>query len=162
MEMLHALGETPYAQWVKESWGWAAALTIHAFGNAIVVGLVFIIGLRLFGFFRTVPIASVLKFFPAIWIAAVFQVASGITLWMTKPDRYVKDPVFDIKFTLVVVGLFVVWHYQKFIAKRVGDWQAAGKVSSSGMRFAALTCTIWAFVLVMGRLTAYLGSLYDG
>ena len=45
MEMLKALGETPYAEWVKESWGWAAALTVHAFGNAIIVGLVFIIGL---------------------------------------------------------------------------------------------------------------------
>jgi hypothetical protein len=160
MEMLKALGTTPYAEWVKESWGWAAALTIHAFGNAIVVGLVFIIGLRLFGFFRSIPLPSLLKFFPFIWIAGLFQIMSGVTLWMTKPDRYVKDPVFDIKFSLVVIGFIVLWNYQRFLKRRVDDWQAAGAVSPGGVKFAAVACLVWAFVLIMGRLTAYLGALY--
>lgn len=36
----------------------------------------------------------------------------------------------------------------------------AGVVLVSGVRFAALTGVVWAGVLIMGRLTAYLGSLY--
>jgi hypothetical protein len=39
-------------------------------------------------------------------------------------------------------------------------WEAAGAISVSGARFAALTCVVWAGVLIMGRLTAYLGTLY--
>ena len=42
--MLEALSETEYATWVRESlWGWPMSLTVHAFGNAAVIGLSFII-----------------------------------------------------------------------------------------------------------------------
>ena len=47
--MLDWIQSTSYAVWVRESWGWPFALTLHAFGNAIVVGLVFIICLRVLG-----------------------------------------------------------------------------------------------------------------
>ena len=56
--MLEWLAHTPYAEWVNQSWGWAFALTIHAFGTATVVGLMFIIGLRLFGLFPTIPYSA--------------------------------------------------------------------------------------------------------
>ena len=75
--MLEALGKTAYSDWVRESWGWAFALTIHAFGNAIVVGLVLIMALRLFGLFRTIPYTALPKLFPFIWVAIVFQAAVG-------------------------------------------------------------------------------------
>ena len=40
MNVLDWIQSTSYAVWVRESWGWPFALTLHAFGNAIVVGLV--------------------------------------------------------------------------------------------------------------------------
>ena len=46
--MLEYLNKTEYADWVRESLGWPIALTIHAFGTATVVGLIFIIGLNNF------------------------------------------------------------------------------------------------------------------
>src|SRR6266853_1958399 len=99
--MLVTLAQTPYATWVRESlWGWPLSLTFHAFGNAAVVGLIFIISLRLLGFFRTIPYTSLNKLFPIIWIAVVVQAMSGFSLWMTKPDQYMRDGVFLAKFTL--------------------------------------------------------------
>ena len=162
MQFLQSLQSTPYAAWVREQWGWAFALTIHAFGNATVVGLIFIIGLRLFGFFKSVPLPTLKSFFPFIWVGVVFQVLSGVTMWMTKPAKYVQDPVFIVKFSLVVIGVIVTIPYQKYLIKHLQEWQAEGnKVSSRGVAFAALTCFVWAGVLVMGRLTAYLGQLYQ-
>ncbi len=160
VSVLDWLQTTAYSAWVRESWGWALALTIHAFGNALVVGLIFIIGLRLFGFFRTIPYASSLKLFPFIWFGVVFQFMSGFTLWMTKPAKYVTDGVFDVKFTLVVIGVVLTFFYQKTIRREVANWQAAGAVSRRGITFAAATCLVWGFVIIMGRLTAYLGTLY--
>jgi hypothetical protein len=154
------LSHTAYSSWVRESWGWALALTIHAFGNAIVVGLVFIMALRLFGLFKTIPYTSLPKLFPFIWVAICFQIYSGFTLWMSKPGRYVGDAVFLIKFSLVVIGITLLVYFQKMITKNSADWQRAGKVTGGGMRFAGAIALCWAFVIVMGRLTAYLGSLY--
>ena len=42
--MLDWITNTDYATWVRQSWGWALALTFHAFGNAIIVGLIDTVG----------------------------------------------------------------------------------------------------------------------
>jgi hypothetical protein len=158
--VLDWLAKTDYSTWVRESWGWALALTIHAFGNAIVVGLVFIIAMRVFGLFRTIPYTALPKLFPFIWVAIAFQAYSGFTLWMSKPGRYVQDWVFLTKFSLVCIGITLLVFFQKTIAQQAVQWQADGKVTSKGIRFAAAAALCWAFVIVMGRLTAYLGTLY--
>lgn len=158
--MLEWLATTEYSQWVRESWGWALALTVHAFGNAIVVGLVLIMAMRLFGLFRTIPYTALPKLFPYIWVAICFQALSGFTLWMSKPGRYVKDGVFDIKFSLVVIGVVLLVYFQRTITRESPEWQQAGKVTSNGLRLAGAAALCWAFVIIMGRLTAYLGSLY--
>jgi hypothetical protein len=53
--MFDWLETTSLAIWVKESWGWPLALTIHAFGSATIVGFSFIIFLRSFGLLQTIP-----------------------------------------------------------------------------------------------------------
>lgn len=158
--MLEWLTNTSYATWVRESWGWPWALTLHAFGTAVVVGLFFIIGLRLFGLFRTVPYSSLNKLIPYIWTGVAVQAYSGFTLWSSKPARYLADGPFVFKFSFVVVGVIVTMYFQKILKREAASWDASGTVSSRGIQFVAGTVLAWSAVLVAGRLTAYLGSLY--
>jgi hypothetical protein len=160
-DVLKNLGDTEYSSWVRESnYGWAISLTFHAFGNAAVVGLTYIIGLRFVGVFRTISFTSLLKFFPVIWLGVVVQVLSGGSLWMTKPGRYTGDSMFDTKFTLVVAGIIVTIILQRIMSRESTAWDAGGAVSARGKFFAGLAVFVWTFVLVAGRLTAYLGTLY--
>jgi hypothetical protein len=160
MNVLEELAGSSFAMWVDESWGWPLALTVHAIGMAVVVGLMFIIGLRLLGAFPSIPYTSLGRLIPLIWIAVGFQAISGFTLWVTKPAQYLGDVMFDTKFTLVFVAAAAMWYFQVTYNREVASWQAAGAVTSRGARIAALTCLLWAAVTVGGRLTAYLGSLY--
>jgi hypothetical protein len=50
--------------------------------------------------------------------------------------------------------------FQKTIRAEAGGWESSGTISKRGLQFVALTAFAWAGVLVMGRLTAYLGQLY--
>jgi len=161
--MLEALANTEYASWVRESlWGWPMSLTFHAFGNGAVIGLSFIIALRLLGLFRTIPYASLLRLFPVIWIGIfIFQVPSGLSLWMTKPDKYISAGMFDAKFTFVVIGAILTWYLQSTIKGEAAAWQSSGTVSPRGTGLAVATAIVWAAVLMTGRLTAYLGQLYS-
>ena len=159
--MLEWLSNTDYAEWVKASWGWPLALTIHAFGNAVIIGLIFIIALRLIGLFRTIPYTSLNKLFPYIWIAFVAQVVSGTTLWMTKPDKYLAAGMFEAKLSFVILGAILTYYFQNILKREAAAWQAAGTVSSRGVKYVAATALAWAGVLTTGRLTAYLGSLYS-
>jgi len=158
--VLDWIQSTEYATWVRESWGWPFALTFHAFGNAIVVGLIFIIAMRLFGLFRTIPITSLNRLIPVIWFGFIIQVYSGTTLWVSKPARYLADGMFEWKLIFVITGAVVTIYFQKLLKKEAANWQASGKVPVSAQRLVALTTLAWAGVLVVGRLTAYLGQLY--
>ncbi len=154
------LENTALAIWVKESWGWPLALTIHAFGSALMVGFSFIMALRLIGLFRTIPASSMQKLIPYIWVCLGLQFGSGVLLWLTKPGRYLSDGLFDIKMLFVILGFFMTMQFQKTIKAEAGGWDSTGVISKRGLQFVALTAFAWGGVLVMGRLTAYLGQLY--
>jgi len=158
--MFEWLEATSVAIWVKESWGWPLALTIHAFGSALMVGFSFIMLLRLIGLFRTIPAGSLQKLIPIIWVCLVLQFVSGGLLWLTKPARYLTDGLFDVKMFFVILGFFMTMQFQKTIRAEAGGWESSGTISKRGLQFVALTAFAWAGVLVMGRLTAYLGQLY--
>lgn len=159
-DLLKWLANSSYAQWVDESAGWPIALTIHAFGVAIVIGFMFIIGLRLMGMFRTIPYNALNRLMPFIWIAVAFQILSGSTLWLTRPADYLADGMFEVKMLLLVIACIVTAYFHGAMKREAGGWETSGKVSSRGVRLGAASCVLWAAVVIGGRLTAYLGSLY--
>src|SRR5215831_7120983 len=145
-----------------ELWGWPTALTLHEFGTALVLGFIFIICLRLLGIFETIPYASLKRLFSVIWAALALQFLTGFVLWMTKPTRYVADAAFLLKFLFVIIGIILTSYLYGLIKREAESWEAAGAVSSSGIKFVAPSLLVWCVVLIAGRLTAYLGSLYTG
>jgi hypothetical protein len=152
-----------YSVWMRgEIWGWPLALTVHALGTALVIGFIVIIDLRLLGLFEAIPYTSLNRLFPVIWVALVIQFLSGFALWMTKPTQYVTDGAFVLKFSLVVVGTILTLYLYGTIKREAAAWEAAGAVSSRGIKFVAATLLVWCSVLIAGRLTAHLGSIYIG
>jgi hypothetical protein len=160
VNVLEWLTHTPYAEWVNQSWGWPLALTVHAFGTATVVGVMFIIGLRLVGLFGPILYAAMNKLMPFVWVAVAFQIMSGVTLWMTKPAQYLADGMFEVKLILLLIAIVVTWQFHRSMAREAAAWQVKGRASPRGRKLAIAACLLWAAVTIGGRLTAYLGSLY--
>ena len=158
--MFEWLEQTDYAAWVRESWGWPIALTLHAFGMAVVVSIMFIMALRLVGLFRTLPYSWLRKLVPLAWLGILCQVLSGLTLLITKPAQYLNDLVFDSKMGFLLASLVATLWFQSVLKREAAGWDATGRVSSRGLQLVVLTALLWAAVTIGGRLTAYLGSLY--
>lgn len=140
-------------------WGWPVALTLHALGTALLVGLIFVMGLRFFGLFELIRFSSLSRLFPLIWLAFGLQVLSGFLLWITKASRYVADGAFELKVVLIVVGVVLTYQFAQTMQKEAVSWDAAGTVSSHKARIVAALMLVWAGVLIAGRLTGYLGSI---
>ena len=158
--MLAWLESTQFSALVRgELWGWPLALTIHAFGTAVVIGFIFIISLRSLGLFETIPYTSLDRLFPVIWVAFVLQFISGFALWMAKPTRYVADGAFVLKLSLVIVGIILTLYFYGTMKREAAAWEAAGAIPSRAVKFVAAALLVWCGVLVTGRLTAHLGSL---
>jgi len=158
--MLEWLEQTDYATWVRESWGWPIALTLHAFGMAVVVSVMVIMALRLAGLFRPLPYGFLTKLVPIAWIGIVCQILSGVTLLITKPAQYLSDLVFDSKMGLLLASLAMTLVFQTVLKREAVGWDQAGRASNRGLQLVVLTALLWAAVTIGGRLTAYLGSLY--
>lgn len=158
--MLESLENSQYSAWIRsELWGWPLVLTVHVFGTALVVGFIFIITLRLLGLFETIPYASLNRLFPVIWVALVLQFLSGLTLWMTKATRYLADGAFMLKLSLVIAGIVLTLYFYGTLQREAAAWEVAGTASSRGIKFVAATALVWCGVLVLARMTAYLGSI---
>ena len=71
--MLQWLEGSEYAQWMlgESLLGWPLMLTIHAFGTAVVIGFIFIIDLRLIGFFRTIPYTALNRLSSSVLLSSV-------------------------------------------------------------------------------------------
>lgn len=161
--MLARLEGSQFSDWVRdELWGWPLALTLHAFGTALVIGFILIITLRLLGFFESIPYRALNRLFPVVWAALVLQLLSGFALWMAKPTRYVADGAFVLKLALIVVGIILTLHLYRTMKREAPAWDAAGAIPATGTRFVAANLLVWCGVLVMGRLTAYLGPIFSG
>ena len=50
--------------------------------------------------------------------------------------------------------------FERVVRREAATWETAGAVSSRGLAWAGIAAVAWAGVLVGGRLTAYLGTLY--
>jgi hypothetical protein len=146
----------------SELWGWPLVLTIHVLGTAVVIGFIIIISLRLLGLFETISYNSLNRLFPVVWVAIVVQVLTGLALWATKPTRYVVDTAFVLKCSLVVAGIVLTLYFYSAMKREAASWDAAGAAPARGIKFAAASLLVWCGVLVAGRLTAHLGSLYSG
>jgi hypothetical protein len=139
-------------------WGWPVALTLHVIGTAMLVGLIFVIGLRFLGLFELIPYSSLTRLFPLIWVAFGLQVLSGFLLWMTKASRYVADGAFELKVLLIIVGVVLTYQFSRTMQREAVSWDTAGAIASHKTRMAATLMLVWAAALIAGRLTGYLGS----
>ena|ERR1043166_3643723 len=158
--MLDWLANSAYATWVNEQAGYPIAVTMHSFGVAVVIGFMAIIGLRLMGRFRSMPYAALNSLIPLIWAAVAFQFVSGTTMWVANPVQFLADGMFEVKFALVIVACVVTGYFYGTIRREAAAWDASGKASPRGVRLGTASCLLWAVVVIAGRLTAYLGTLY--
>jgi len=158
--VLEWLESSQFSTWIRtELWGWPFALTLHAFGTALVIGFMLIIGLRLLGLSAMIPYTLLNRLFPVVWGALALQFLSGFMLWMAKPTQYVGDIAFVLKLLLVIVGIVLTLYLYRTIKQEAASWDATGTASSRAITLGTAALLVWCVVLVAGRLTAHLGAI---
>jgi outer membrane protein OmpA-like peptidoglycan-associated protein len=141
--------------------GGPTLLTIHVLGTALVIGLIFIIHLRLLGVFDGIAYTSLRRLFPALWVGFAVQLVSGALLWVTKATQYTVDVAFLVKLVLVAAGFILALILYSAVKREAVSWAAD---TAAPRRFEAVlpSLVVWCAVLVFARLTAFLGALPDG
>ena len=151
------LESTSYAEWIQVSlWGWAIMLVLHAVGTATIIGINFVAGLRLVGFFRPIPTTSLSTLINISWAALALNLFTGFSLFMSNATNYMANYTFIAKMLLVIIASLATWQLQKALKQNGAAWDSAGAVSATGLRIAIGVLVLYSLTVIVARLIAYL------
>jgi len=154
-----------YAAWVNttwlhvfatnDKWVWATMETLHFLGLGVMVGTIGILDLRLLGFARGLPIASVQKLVPWGVGAFVVNTLTGVVFLAGAPYQYLYNFAFQMKVLFMLgAGVNVLIFY-------TGTWAraqtiGAGQPAPWAARIAGgVSLFLWIGVMYWGRMLTF-------
>jgi hypothetical protein len=160
------LESTDFSTWVREGdfiWAGFSAfyviLGFHSIGMAIVVGVSFMLSLRLFGYYRTLPIEGALRLIPLAWAGFLINLASGIVLFVGQPRRELLTMTFNIKILMILLAVLTLTLLQRTLkyteVVAYADGTAAEVVPDAARTMALLSNVFWLAAIISGRLIGY-------
>jgi glucose dehydrogenase len=140
--------------WVSESdsiWGFPTVLFLHSVGMGLSAGAAFIIGLRLLGVGRPLPVSSLRVLFKIFWGGFVLNFVTGSLLFAAHATTTGYVPMYYAKLVLILVGVILLFPMRRFV-----DSDASDGVIPAHLRALALASLgVWIGVITTGRLIAY-------
>lgn len=133
--------------------------TIHLLSISVLMASSVFIALRIVGL--AVPSQSIdemvlrLRYWTLAGLCGVFS--SGIWFVLARPARYFSNPVFQIKFSLLLPALVITFLIYRIALTRNNFWQV---YRWQGKLLAALCLLLWIAVVLAGRWIAYSEYLF--
>lgn len=136
--------------------------TVHLLSIAAIMGSVVLIDLRVLGL--ALPSQStgelVGRLMPWTWWALPSLAVSGLVFVLARPASYFVNPVFRLKFTMLVPAVILAALFQLAGAKNPNFWDASPGRRAAARVIAALSLVLWIGVVLAGRWIAYADYLF--
>jgi len=152
---LEWLQHLSFPAWIAESesiWGFPFVLFLHSLGMGFSAGAAFVIGLRLLGVGRPLPISSLRVLFTIFWGGFALNLITGSILFAAHATTTGYVPIYYAKLVLIAVGVIVSVPIRKFVDGEGSD----GAIPARIRALAAVSLAVWVSVITTGRLIAYL------
>jgi hypothetical protein len=147
---LQAIEESSFSTWMRESdspFAFYFVLLFHTFGLSLLVGANSLVDLRLLGFFRSIPLAPLKRFFRIMWVGFGINATTGLLLLISYPTKALTNPEFYMKLTIIGFAIWVLVKIQK-------DVFADGNVPEADMMARGATLAKWSLLLWVGAISA--------
>lgn len=152
--LLEWLQDTPLAITVRENgylFPWVECA--HVVALSFVVGTIAIVDLRLLGVASLArPVTALLKqMLPLTWVAFVFAVLTGSTLFMSDAVAYWDNVPFRLKFVaMAAAGLnMLVFHF--VTCRNLSVWNSSPRVPFGAQLAGGISMALWICVVAFGR-----------
>jgi len=131
---------------------WAFMMDLHFIGLVMIVGAVGALDVRMLGFMKELPIASVHRLVP--WALAGFgiNVTTGVLAFIGMPAYYTYDIAFWIKiFAVLLLGLNAAAFYLTDTFKAIEHMGPGEDAPPPAKIIAASSLLLWVGVITLGR-----------
>jgi hypothetical protein len=145
-------------------WVWPICEMLHFIGMALLIGTVGWLDIRILGFGKGVPIASLEKLVPLGILGFALNLGSGLVFVTGNvaggPMAYLGNLAFQIKMLLILIaGLNLVAYYFTGVARGAGAVSAAGDAAPAAKLVAVVSLVAWFGVIYFGRMIMYNDTL---
>lgn len=158
MGFLQWLENTGFGQFIASSaWANLALLCFHAVGMGVVVGILWMLDLRVLGFPKSLPFTAFRPLMRLAWLGFLVNAASGILMFSGEATRFIINTDFQLKMLLIVLGGLSVLILQRSLraAARNPEGSETLVVSPGVKVVAAFSFLFWLGVILFGRQIAY-------
>ena len=156
--MMEAIENSAYAVWVRESpsiFAYTSILSLHAIGLAIIVGLNYLIALRLLGFVKEVPLAPLRKLFPWMYLGFAINTFSGASLLAANLSNDLGNWLFVTKLVLIVLAMINFELMRMKVFRPATSGGALTVDERAARKYAWWALVLWGLAVITGRLTSY-------
>jgi hypothetical protein len=154
MSLIASIDQSALANWVRDTiWVYPLMLTLHAVGLAFAAGLSVALDLRVLGVAPALPMQPWSRVRPVFYAALAVNAISGVFLVLNNPAKWLVDPLFYTKLSLLVLALINA----ELLARRLFGAVAgtATRIAASTRGLAVSSLMLWASAVTAGRLLAY-------
>jgi hypothetical protein len=161
MQFLTWLEQTGFSIWVRESpslFAYPMILFLHTAGLAFLVGPSIVIGSRILGFPRILPLAPLERFYPIMWIGFWVNAISGVFLLVSDATTKFTNWDFYVKLSFIIVAVIAL-QMLRGRAFRDPARNGAALLPTTARALAIIILVCWSGAIFAGRLMAYLGPV---
>jgi uncharacterized membrane protein len=148
---------------IENKFWWAFMMDLHFIGLAMLIGAMGALDLRMLGFVKQLPIASVHRLVPWALVGFAFNVTTGVLAFIGMPDFYTYDAAFWIKiFAILLLGLNAAAFYLTdtfHVVEHMGPGEDAPPFAKM---IAGSSLILWFAVITLGRYIQFYQSTLSG
>ncbi len=142
----------PGAESRASHWMFSFAETLHFVGLCVLLGAMLFVDLRLLGFFKSIPVKSVLAVLPWAIVGFVINASTGWLFFTSNPGLYWGNAAFRIKVLLILAAginalIFTVVEHRQ--VAHIGPGEDTPTFTKTT---AALSLVLWFGILLIGRM----------
>jgi len=135
--------------------------TVHLLGIAVVMSSVVLLDLRILGL--ALPSQGVQELtrrvMPWLWCTLPVMLLSGLPFVFARPQRYFTNPIFGLKFALLLSAVALAAMLHVLSIRKPDFWQTSS-LRATAKLIAMASLLLWIGVVLAGRWIAYVDYLF--
>jgi hypothetical protein len=139
-------------------WAWPTCQTLHFMGLSLLMGVVFVVDLRVLGVMKSVSFSAVHRLLPWGMLGFGLNLFTGMCYFLAAPEQYTKNVTFYWKMALVMIAGANVIYFTVFDA----PWalQASDEAPLRIKMIAVSSVLLWIGVMFCGLMLPFLGNAF--
>jgi uncharacterized membrane protein len=139
-------------------WVWATCQTLHFIGLSLLMGIVFLVDLRVLGFMKNISFAALHRLLPWGMLGFGLNLLTGMCYFLGAPEQYTKNVTFYWKITLVMIAATNAIYFT--VSNE--PWVLRGTdIAPLRLKAIALSAVaLWVGVMFCGLMLPFLGNAF--